>query len=249
MEVVKTTPQEIATVSVEASSDVMGMINRFVSDPSFDVIKLEKLMDLQQRVDNQNAQKAYAADFVRLKPNLPRVVSKSKNAQTNSKYAKLEDINDVIDPILEKYGFGTSTKIISQNDTSVTVRCEVLHRMGHVEFTQISMPLDDVGIAGKTNKTKPHAIASTITYLKRIGICALLNISTGDDNDGNKDKGEDEYVSIEQAAEIDVLITNKGAIKQNVLNFAGADDVRNIPLSKYQSIITNLNKMPDVVKK
>src|SRR4051794_37472566 len=104
--------------------------------------------------------------------------------------AKLEDINQKIDPILAEFGFATSHKVVAQTEKQVAVSVELWHRAGHGESTTLSMPIDDCSSGGKVNKTQPHAISSTITYLRRVGECALLNISTGDDTDGNvvKDK-------------------------------------------------------------
>jgi hypothetical protein len=164
---------------------VLALIERVALDPAANVETLERLYAMHERDLARRAGQAFAADYVRMKPHLPLVIKTHLNDQTHSRYAKLEDINQQIDPILESFGFATATKVVAQTDALITVRCELWHQQGHVESTELSMPLDDSGIAGKVNKTKPHAIASTVTYLKRVGLCALLNISTGDDKDGN----------------------------------------------------------------
>lgn len=179
---------------------VMGIIAKAAADSSVDVVKLEKLMDLQERILNRNAKAAFSADYVEMKPHLPKVIRSKHNTQTKSMYAPLEDINLSVDPILQRFGFGTSTKIVSQTDNSVTVKAELWHRAGHVEETTITMPLDKTGIAGTVNKTLPHATSSSVTYAKRVAICALLNISTGDDNDGQITAGT---ITTEQAADLD----------------------------------------------
>ena len=71
----------------EESKQVMSLIAAAVADKSFDVVKLEKLMDLQERILNRNARQAFAADFVQMQPKLPKVVRTKKNTQTNSMYA------------------------------------------------------------------------------------------------------------------------------------------------------------------
>lgn len=222
-----------------APNSIVETITAMASNPDIDVAKLEKLMDLNERMLNREAAKEFAEDFVQMKPELPTVARTHNNSQTKSKYAKLEDINVVVDPVLAKYGFGTQTKIKEQTDKGVTVTAILTHRGGHKEETTIFMPLDDRGIAGTVNKTQPHAVSSSITYAKRVAICALLNISTGDDADGNTDNG---CITLEQAAEIDNLIRVTGADRAKLLEYASSDDVRNIPAKNYGKTISMLKQ-------
>lgn len=146
---------------------------------------IEKLQLMYERWENRKREQAYSEDFVLMKGELPLVVKGKENKFTRSKYAPLEDVNQVVDPVLKKYGFGTSAKVVKQTETTVTVCAQIRHKLGHVEQMEIEVPIDDAGMDGKKNKTKIQGIGSSVTYAKRIAICALLNISTGDDNDGN----------------------------------------------------------------
>ena len=245
-EVKDQSPAASTAVAVTGDQPAQVMAMMLEAAKSMDTEKLEKLMNLQERMLNRNAKAAYDADFVRMKPELPRVAKRKDNTQTKSKYAPLEDINLVVDPILAKHGFGTTTKVIGQNERDVTVRATLKHRDGHEEFTDITMPLDDRGIAGTVNKTLPHATSSSITYAKRVAVCALLNISTGDDLDGNKPQVE---VSHEQAVEIDQKIAAVKADKQMFLAFMGVDDVRKIKASDYQKALAALKAKEKQAKK
>ena len=179
---------ELPRQEVRNNSDAMlMMIERVASNPDADITKMERLMDMRDREFARIAQQAFAADYVVMKPNLPTVAKTKNNTQTKSKYAALEDVNKAVDPILAEYGFSTSTRILKQSEGSVTVEAVLWHRDGHIETTQVEMPLDKAGIQGTVNKTGVHALSSSITYAKRIAICALLNISTGDDVDGNRE--------------------------------------------------------------
>ena len=152
-----------------------------------DISQLTALVALKERCEADEARKAYADAFVKMRPHLPVVIRTKENVQTHSKYAPLEVINEAVNPVLQAYGFATSTKIVDQDETSVTVAAELWHSGSHVERTQIKIPLDKTGIQGSVNKTAPHALLSSATYGRRAAICALLNISTGDDTDGNVD--------------------------------------------------------------
>lgn len=228
-------------------SQVMDIIARFAADPAFDVVKLEKLMDMQERMLNRHAKADFAADYVRMKPHLPKVMRTKDNSQTKSKYAPLENINQAVDPILEQFGFATSTKVTAQTPDSVTVKAELWHSGGHVEETTVTMPLDNVGIQGSVNKTGPHATSSSVTYAKRVAICALLNISTGDDKDGNQAKDES-VLSNDKAVEVDLLIAEVKADKAKFLSFMGVSDVREIKARDYQKAMNALNAKKKAAK-
>lgn len=147
---------------------------------------LEGLIRMRNAEKDRIAKLEFTKDFVKMKPRLKPVIKKHSNNYTNSTYAKLEDINQEIDPILGEHNFATRHKIINQTETSVTIRAELLHSHGHSEYSDLTMPLDNVGSKGASNKTNIQAISSTVSYLRRVALCALLNISTGDDIDGNK---------------------------------------------------------------
>lgn len=232
-------------LAIVDQSGFAAMMERLAVNKDVDVEKLERMMAMNERILDRNAEQAFAADYVRMKPKLPKVVRTKINTQTDSKYAPLEDINTQIDPVLEEYGFGTSTKIVAQTESTVTVQATLWHRDGHKESTNIVMPLDNVGAKGTVNKTNVHATASSVTYAKRVAICALLNISTGDDKDGNTQAVS---VSTEQAAEIDTLIRESGADRKKFLAVMLVEDVRDIPARSYQMCVELLKKKKDLKK-
>jgi hypothetical protein len=227
---VAVTDVHVPEVASEAAG-VMSLILR--AGETMEPARLGQLMDLQERILNREAKQAFSVDYVRMKPHLPRVVRSKSNTQTKSKYAPLEDINNAVDPVLERFGFATATKILSQTAESVTVEAELIHSGGHIEKTQITMPLDDRGSQGTVNKTGPHATASSITYAKRVAICALLNISTGDDADGNNEKNGP--LDHERAVEIDLLLAEIKADKGTFLAMFGVEDVRDIRAKDYDT--------------
>lgn len=204
-EIVHMPPAVPAVVSDE--SNLMNLIAKMASDPAADVPKLERLIALRNEEMARRAKAAYDAAFAEMKPHLPKVLKTHYNTQTKSHYAKLGDINIEIDPILGRFGFGSSMKIIAQSKEDVTVRTTLTHRDGHSDETTITMPLDNKGPSGTVNKTGPHALMSAIEYAKRGGLSALLNVSTGEDKDGQQDvQQQDGIVTTEQAAEIDLKL-------------------------------------------
>lgn len=190
-------------VALSDEANLMNLIAKMAADPSYDVARLERLVALRNEELARQRKSAYLADFVPMKPQLPLVIKTHRNDHTKSTFAKHEDINKVIDPILAKFNLGTSAKVIKQTESDVTMVLEINHRDGHIETMELTMPIDDKGSAGNTNKTKIQGISSTITQIKKVGFCAMLNISAGDDKDGNAPTEDDGLITIEQAAELD----------------------------------------------
>jgi hypothetical protein len=173
---------EISTTSQEAA--LMAVIERVAMSEGADISKLEKMLDMQERVLNRNAAQSYSADMAVMQSEMPRVY---KLAQShNSTYARLEDINDAIRPTLQKFGFCVTFRISQPDDKSVVVTAVCSHKLGHSEEASLKMPIDTSG-----SKSSVQGIGSTVSYGKRYTLCALLNISTGDDTDG-KDLGRNQ---------------------------------------------------------
>lgn len=164
-------------VPVNESAAVLSMIERLACDPSSDMSKFEKLLDMQERVLNRNAKQAFMADLAAMQSELPRVSEKGKS--NNGKYALLEDINDTVRPAMKKYGFAVSFRINQTDPKFVNVTGILAHKQGHSEETSMSLPVDTSG-----SKNATQSVGSTVSYGKRYVICALLNISTGDDSNG-----------------------------------------------------------------
>lgn len=209
--------ENLPAVSAENTA-LLSMIERVCTDPNADISKLEKMLDMQERILNRNAEQAFAADFAAMQCELPRIarngkieIKKDGRIIQSTAFAKLEDINDGIRPTLQKYGFGVSFSV-DQGQGGITVTAKLLHRLGHSEKTSITLPIDSSG-----SKNNVQGNGSTISYGKRYSICALLNISTGDDTDGNIPQQQKEtYKTVSPA---DIAQIRKAA------ELAGVDDV------------------------
>lgn len=167
---------------------VLNMIERVVLNPDADMDKLEKMLDMQERILKRNGEQAFASDFAAMQSELPRIARNGKieikdrntgKITQSTPFAKLEDINDGVRPVLQKYGFGV-TFSIDQTQSGITVTARLLHRLGHSERTSLTLPID---VSGSKNNVQGNG--STISYGKRYTLSAILNISTGDDIDGN----------------------------------------------------------------
>lgn len=185
----------------QESSAMLSVIERVATNPDADIAKLEKMLDMQERILTRNAMVAFNAAMAEMQSDIP-VIAKSGaivvNGQERSKYARFDDIMKVIKPVLQQHGFAVSFRTES-GEGMVKVTGILMHREGHREETSMSLPLDNSG-----SKNTVQAIGSSTAYGKRYVLCALLNIATGDEDDdanalGNLDELADTIADISGA--------------------------------------------------
>ncbi len=241
----------------QQATSLLSIIEKVATTADADIAKMQAVLDMyNQQVAREReyqkedaaeaARQKFAADFVPMSAELPLVIKNKKNTQTHSTYAELSDINQEIRPILGKYGFSISTDITKQTKESVTVVATLSHRDGHEKFTEITLPLDGAGFKGNANKTDIQAIASSISYAKRIAICARLNISTGEDKDGNKAMDDTLATEIQRTAISNLYRKLNDAQKNNFDERTGG--VLAIKKKDVDTTIALLNKSISEVK-
>jgi hypothetical protein len=182
----------------DESAAVLSMIARAASDPSIDIDKMERLMQMQERAIQRQAQTAYDADMAAMQPELPSIGERG-DAAGRYTFAKWEDIQAAIKPVLQKFGFALTFR--TDTGTTVKVTGILSHKSGHREETSIVLPSDPSG-----NKNAVQAVASSVQYGKRYTAGALLNLTShGEDDDGFTGGGgydaSDWYAAIDGAAD------------------------------------------------
>ena len=244
-------------IEVKNNDTILGMIERMAINPDFDVAKMQALLDIRNqelvRLDEQHqleltrkAKQEFAADYVLMSAKLPLIAKSKRNEHTKSKYAALEDINQEIRPILGSHGFSITADITEQTKESISVEVTLLHKGGHEKSLKLTLPIDSKGSGGNANKTEIQGIASSITYAKRVAICALLNISTGDDVDGNAVR-EDKIATFQQREAIAALYRQLPADKQEdfTSKFGGIAEIK---MKDVNIVIAALNKVINQLK-
>jgi len=182
--------------SVQVAAPVAGedawltMIERAARDPSVDVSKMERMFEMRERVMKTSAEQAFNASFVAVRATVGPVIKNHKNPQTNSRYADLFAIADMLDPVMTENGFGATfgTADCPKPD-HYRITGTLLHAQGHSKEYYADVPIDGAGIKGAANKTATHAFGSTMTYGRRYLKLAMFDLSVTD-NDGNRQRNE-----------------------------------------------------------
>lgn len=184
--------QEVSTAVLPASTEMIvqdDLIAKLASDPNVDVNKMQAIIDMKIQVmeyqANVEATRAYNIAWTAFRKELGPVIKNRKNKQTDSKYADLDAVKKVVDPLLAKHGFSDRYKDEILENGQIKTTCEIVHEAGHVERNSVQFDIDDVGIKGTVNKTKIHGTASAMMYGQRISLCRACGIRIAEDDDGN----------------------------------------------------------------
>lgn len=219
-------PQEIS---------VLATISRLALDPKCDMDKLERLIALQDRMEAKSALEAFNAAFAEMQCEMPSVEKRTENMHTKKMYADLDDINRMVRPVMAKFGFGVSFKV-KNNDGAVKIVGILMHKAGHREETEMILPLDK-----GHQRNAVQEVGSTTTYGKRYVMCALLNITSGDDNDndGYVETAE-QLITPAQAKQVQALLDKCSAtVHANFEKMYG--DPGQIAKSAFDGVVAGLN--------
>lgn len=230
-------PERHQSVAVHQDQEVsmLATISRLALDPRCDMEKLERLMALQERMEAKSALEAFNASFAEMQCAMPSVVKRTENTHTKKLYADLDDINAMVRPVMARYGFGVSFKIVN-TPAGVNITGILMHKGGHREETSMLLPLD----AG-AGRSAVQSAGSTTTYGKRYVMCALLNITSGDenDNDGYKEPAEDPAITAIQARQLKALLPKCSEKAQGAFTKL-YPDLELIPRSAFDTVLNQL---------
>jgi len=200
------TPMQMLSAAIERGAD-MGL--------------LEKLMDLQERWQANEARKAFDEAIAQAKAEIKPVV-RNATGHNNKKYADFAAIAREVDPVLGKYSL-TYRFRSSQVDGKISVTCRIAHKAGHAEETTLFGPADTSG-----SKNAIQAIGSTCAYLQRYTLVLSLGLAAAHDDDGAASGAAVDVISDEQADILRDLITTTGTDLEQFLTYAKAPSVSDV---------------------
>lgn len=229
-----------------APVSVYEIFSQLARDPNIDPSRIAQLMELHQQAEKWQAEKEFIAAMNRLQPRLPRIkklgkiafVSKNTGDAQSTPYARFEDIDAQIRPLLHEEGFSLSfgTSVLEKGIPGILITATLSHSAGHSRTESMPLPLDTSG-----SKNAVQAVGSTMAYGRRYLTCAMLNIITI----GEDDNGEAPYCLDEQqvknitdmiaACELDGKATN------DFLKYMNVQDIKQIRQANYPKAMTALN--------
>lgn len=165
-------------------------IERLAANPGVDVAKLEKIIDLQERILKHNARAAFDAAFARMQSELPEISERGQikvRGEVRSTYATLEDIHAQIKPVLKLHGFAMRHRTEWPADKPGIIRIVGIlsHEQGHSEESAFESKADL-----SDYRTEIQSMGSTVSYGRRYTTLDLLNIVTRKADDDGQAAGK-----------------------------------------------------------
>lgn len=182
IEVAEAKPKSAALAIADNSPAAMMMA---AMDRGASLEQIEKMMDLQDRWEAKEAEKAYNKAFADFKAEAVVIIKAKKVTDgplRGKSYAELHDVVHAVTPALSKHGLSTSWKLTRDEPQWLEVTCTLKHVGGHSESVSMGGPPDSGGA-----KNALQARASTKSYLERYTLKAVCGVAEGgDDTDGNE---------------------------------------------------------------
>jgi hypothetical protein len=187
-EVLELTPTTPAPVAMLPSNVVTPLqLLQMAVQQGADLDRLERLMAMKKEWEADEARKAYNAAFASFKDESVRIIknrSVTDGPLKNKKYAELFAVVNAVTPALSKHGLSAAWQITKDDRDWLEVTCTLKHVAGHSERVSMGGPPDAGGA-----KNAIMARASTVTYLERYTLKAILGLSEQEDDDDGKGGG------------------------------------------------------------
>ena len=239
--------KEVAVIDQEAgarSLAVFGLTSQQLAE--FDTDKLGALLQMHKEHQAEQARLAYFKALHALREEMTPVIKRRTNAQTASKYAPLEDYLEMLNPLFNKHGFVPSLSSRKSEKPDHTLFVLVLrHKEGYFEEHMLDAPIDDIGIKGKTNKTKIHGLGSSATYCFRYLITGVLGVQAIEDDDGNAAGGVgpgSAGISENQIREIEDLLEATKSDRKKFTDYFQRDEVSELTQMEFKQAIAMLKR-------
>ncbi|WP_440466920.1 ERF family protein [Pseudomonas sp. YH-1] len=237
--------ENAAVVQTGESATILQVIQRAAADPACDIEKMERLMAMHERMQARGAEAEFNASMASMQSELPSIAERGAitvNGQKRSNYATFEDINDIVKPIMQRFGFAVSFRVETVQ-AGVSVTGILMHRAGHREQTTMLVPLDTSG-----SKNAVQSLGSSVSYGKRYVLSALLNITTrGEDDDGNAAVPPKKLVTPAQAQQLNSLLSQCLQDTQDAFD-AMYGSVEGVPSADFDAALARLTKARERAK-
>lgn len=235
-----TTEEKNTLPDAPSQKSVMALIVKMASDPTVDVLKLEKLLEMQERIVDRQAKIDYANALRSVQNRVPRIAAngeiKNREGKTTSRYMKYEDIDKAVRDILFEEGFSIRNDRRNVGDKMIVITT-LTHVSGHSETVEMPLPYDQPNAL----KSAIQAAVSTYSYGKRINLCSLLNIvEEGQDDEGQA--AANNKINAGQVSEIKMLMQNANADKDRFLSYMGVDAVEDVRAKDFYKATSALAK-------
>jgi hypothetical protein len=238
-EAIATLPSPVCGGGEFATLAFLQMIERAARDPSIDIDKLDRLLQMRERENARVAEQAFSTALAEAQTEMHPVATDSDNPQTRSRYASYAALDRAVRPIYAGHGFALSFNTAeAPGPEQARIVCDVSHVGGHTRRYHIDMPVDGKGARGGDVMTKTHAMGSGVSYGMRYLLRMIFNLAIDYDDDGNAAGGRADRRRAEPARKPDYVVPppsrrlKEGGIAERAITKRNEQAVRSAGPSK-----------------
>lgn len=213
-----------------------AVVEKGVTEANVGAVK--EIVALFERVEEKNAEKAFAAAFVKLQSEMRKVKATrevpNKDGSVRYTFAAFEEIMAEVGPKLEEHGFTVSFSTDFDDKRLIKI-CTLTHVGGHSKQNKFAVRIGH----GPPGSTETQADGAASTYAKRFALCDALNILVEKDSDARAEGGP---ITADQAEELARRVAETNSDKEKFLKFAGAKTFAEIASEKYPILDDHLRK-------
>ena len=196
-----------------APMNMLSVLANAASDPKCEPAKMRELYAIHKEMAQDQAKIEFVQDFAGLQAENLHINAKGKivippkdgKAGQSTPYAKFNDINKAIKPLLQKHGFTLSFETEPSPDGArLIVKGLLAHKGGHQRTTAFPLPAEVSG-----SKNNVQGWGSSMSYGKRYCTIALLNLTSEamEDRDDDGVGGHETAISADQLKELSTKMT------------------------------------------
>lgn len=236
-----------------APKSFLQVIMEAAANPACDATKMKALLEMQERIEDRNARKAFTVAFNNLQFELPIIdkdgmidhgegVTARGNRKLKTKYSTYPHLMEICGPLLKKHGFTFSNTVEpSEDGTKLVIVGYLDHVDGHSRTTRFPLTLDTSG--GKNNQ---QGAGSSQQYGMRYNLIAMLNIVSrakqDTDNDGFQQKdsaGDPILITEEQAVKLREAVEDCGVDSASFKKKfkIGTHELSKLPASEFENAL------------
>lgn len=199
---------------------------------------LSRMMDLYERNEKREAEKAFASALVDLQGETIRVqatkaVDEKADGSCRYRFAPYEEIMAIAQPMLTRHGFSI-TFDTEEGDSRLTSTCTLTHKGGHSRANKFA-----VRYGKPPGSSDAQGDMSTKSYAKRGALCDALNIIIDHDDDARMIGTP---IGKALAEDLKARVQACGADEESFLKFAGAAHYEAIPDDRYEALDAMLTR-------
>lgn len=233
-----TTTDKKPPVMADQSAATFGLLAKAVEQGA-DPANIEKLLDLQERVQAREAQAQLNNALAEFQAQCPAIV-KDKEVRDRAgkilyRFAPLESVVSQVRPQLASLGLSFAFDT-DQTDKGIDVWCSIHHRGGGATRSHVFVPATK---GHNTNAAQETGLAAT--YGKRYALINALGIVTADEDLDGAAQAQKQPITMLQVETLETLIKKANADRKKFLKYLGVDAMQDVTADLYDHAVKALN--------